>query len=170
MILILWVFEYAKPSAAVDEALFYASISGCVCGILALLCLLIKSDSEVQVQHQLQEIDFESEFEADESRDRRPTRWLEFYENIQKARLAFASLMVLPAVKSFKTNDETKDECAVCLEEFKAGELIQPFPCKHEFHASCINSWLHAGNITCPVCRFSLKDLLKDQGSLSRNY
>ena len=82
MILILWVFEYAKPSAAIDEALFYASISGCVCGILALLCLLIKSDFEVQVQHQLQEIDFESEFEADESRDRRPTSWLEFYENI----------------------------------------------------------------------------------------
>ncbi|KAK2359434.1 RING/U-box superfamily protein [Trifolium repens] len=62
----------------------------------------------------------------------------------------------LPPVKSFQ--DEKNMDCPVCMEEFKKGELIQPFRvCNHEFHVSCLFSWLHnQGKTTCPVCRQDL--------------
>lgn len=50
------------------------------------------------------------------------------------------------------------------MEEFKKGELIQPFGlCAHEFHSSCLNSWLHGGKTTCPVCRQNLLTIV-DKG------
>ena len=159
-ILILWPFKYVKPSVAVDKALVYVFISDCVCGILTVLCFLIfKTDSEVR--YQLVRTDHEPEFEFDEGKERRPIKSPEFYGNIEMARIAFSSLKVFSSVKSFKSSDEVKDECAICAEEFKVGELILPFPCEHKFHASCINSW--SGNITCPACRLSFKDLSETQ-------
>ena len=87
-----------------------------------------------------------------------------FYQSGQVARLVFTSLRILPPLESFKSSGKTnglEDECAICLEEFKNGELVQPFPkCNHQFHASCINSWVHGGKFTCPVCRCSLQDLI----------
>ncbi|KAK7264175.1 hypothetical protein RJT34_31780 [Clitoria ternatea] len=76
------------------------------------------------------------------------------------ARLA----MRLPPVKSFRedktTCDESQRDCPICMEEFKDGELIQPFGvCAHEFHSSCVNSWLLGGKTTCPVCRKELSML-----------
>jgi hypothetical protein len=63
----------------------------------------------------------------------------------------------LPPVKSF-LDDENIMDCPICMEVFKKGELIQPFKvCNHEFHVSCLFSWLHReGKTTCPVYR---KDL-----------
>lgn len=53
-----------------------------------------------------------------------------------------------------------EEECAVCLESFKAGDEIRSLPCKHEFHASCVDSWLlgqleqpHHLLPTCPLCK-----------------
>ncbi|KAH7857110.1 hypothetical protein Vadar_009113 [Vaccinium darrowii] len=44
-------------------------------------------------------------------------------------------------------------ECAVCLENFKVGEMCRLLPnCQHSFHAQCIDSWLSKRAI-CPVCR-----------------
>lgn len=44
-------------------------------------------------------------------------------------------------------------DCAVCLENFKAGEKCRLLPnCKHCFHAQCIDSWLLKTPI-CPICR-----------------
>jgi hypothetical protein len=62
----------------------------------------------------------------------------------------------LPPVKSFQ--DEKNMDCPICMEEFKKGELIQPFRvCNHQFHVSCLFSWLHnQGKTTCPVCRQDL--------------
>lgn len=40
--------------------------------------------------------------------------------------------------------DEAVDaerECAVCLEPFEPGDEIRMLPCKHEFHASCVDGW-----------------------------
>ncbi|XP_058733814.1 uncharacterized RING finger protein YBR062C-like [Vicia villosa] len=65
----------------------------------------------------------------------------------------------LPVLKTFKGDDGTAN-CPICMEEFKKGELIQPFGlCAHEFHSSCLNSWLHGGKTTCPICR---QDLLSN--------
>ncbi|MED6195886.1 hypothetical protein PIB30_042133 [Stylosanthes scabra] len=80
-------------------------------------------------------------------------------------RIARLALKALPPAKSFKADEEDAngsagrrvDCCSICFEEFKNGELIQPFgECVHEFHSNCINSWLHCGKISCPLCRANL--------------
>ena len=50
-----------------------------------------------------------------------------------------------------------KDEkaCAVCCNDFKEGEEVQRWPCKHMFHSACTKPWLETHN-TCPVCRQKL--------------
>lgn len=107
---------------------------------------------------------------------------LGFFPSIDISRMA---LMILPPFRIFKSNNNNSSssgnsddegvettvsfaECAICLEEFKDGELVQPFPrCEHEFHASCINSWLRGGKTTCPTCRFCLRDVLMERGNIT---
>ncbi|QHN99344.1 hypothetical protein HN873_042216 [Arachis hypogaea] len=71
------------------------------------------------------------------------------------------ALRVLPPVKSFVVEDKSSGcsplECSICMEVFKDGELIQPLGlCPHQFHSSCLYSWLHSGKSTCPLCRVDL--------------
>ncbi|KAK7299875.1 hypothetical protein RJT34_10703 [Clitoria ternatea] len=91
-------------------------------------------------------------------RPRQHSPELSFAPRAHIARLAMRSL---PPVKSFRedktTCDESQRDCPICMEEFKDGELIQPFGvCAHQFHSSCINSWLLGGTTTCPLCRKEL--------------
>nr|XP_034593894.1 E3 ubiquitin-protein ligase Os03g0188200-like [Setaria viridis] len=34
------------------------------------------------------------------------------------------------------------DECAVCLQDFRAEETLRAMPCSHAFHQHCISQWL----------------------------
>ncbi|CAL9100539.1 unnamed protein product [Musa textilis] len=44
-------------------------------------------------------------------------------------------------------------DCAVCLSEFRDGELLRLLPkCGHAFHVSCIDTWLRS-HVNCPLCR-----------------
>jgi len=43
-------------------------------------------------------------------------------------------------------------ECAVCLEELRAGDVLVHLPCAHRFHWSCGVPWVQAAS-RCPVCR-----------------
>lgn len=51
-------------------------------------------------------------------------------------------------------NDDAAS-CAVCLEDYAAGEHAREMPCGHRFHAKCILPWLEMHS-SCPVCRFQL--------------
>lgn len=47
----------------------------------------------------------------------------------------------------------SEEECAICLEEFLAGENCQALPeCNHLFHSECIDVWF-SKKFTCPICR-----------------
>ena len=35
-----------------------------------------------------------------------------------------------------------REECSICLVPFEVGTLIKTLPCRHMFHADCIDSWL----------------------------
>ncbi|XP_072981129.1 RING-H2 finger protein ATL51-like [Typha angustifolia] len=44
-------------------------------------------------------------------------------------------------------------DCAVCLAEFRDGELLRLLPkCSHAFHVTCIDTWLRS-HVNCPLCR-----------------
>ncbi|KAF0904962.1 hypothetical protein E2562_039206 [Oryza meyeriana var. granulata] len=50
-------------------------------------------------------------------------------------------------------------ECAVCLEEFGAGDVLAHLPCGHRFHWGCALPWLEAGaaSRSCPFCRAAVE-------------
>eukprot|EP01017_Pseudomicrothorax_dubius_P028487 TRINITY_DN3386_c0_g1_i14.p1 TRINITY_DN3386_c0_g1~~TRINITY_DN3386_c0_g1_i14.p1 ORF type:complete len:171 (-),score=17.63 TRINITY_DN3386_c0_g1_i14:118-630(-) len=50
---------------------------------------------------------------------------------------------------------ETKGECSVCCERIPAGALSGELPCKHIFHAECLEPWF-AKSHSCPNCRLDL--------------
>ncbi|PWA40836.1 zinc finger, RING/FYVE/PHD-type [Artemisia annua] len=45
-----------------------------------------------------------------------------------------------------------QDECAICLDHYKAREKITVLPCAHRFHSDCLLPWLES-NAHCPCCR-----------------
>ncbi|KAL1538585.1 RING-H2 finger protein ATL56-like [Salvia divinorum] len=51
-------------------------------------------------------------------------------------------------------------DCAVCLENFRAGERCRLLPsCNHSFHAECVDLWLLRAPV-CPICRAAAADEL----------
>ncbi|XP_051919692.1 E3 ubiquitin-protein ligase RNF128-like [Hippocampus zosterae] len=67
-------------------------------------------------------------------------------------------------VRKLKQDDEeTASEshmCAVCIESYKAGEVVTVLTCDHIFHKACIEPWLLEKR-TCPMCKC---DILKALG------
>ncbi|KAM3244694.1 hypothetical protein ACQJBY_056170 [Aegilops geniculata] len=47
-------------------------------------------------------------------------------------------------------------ECAVCLEEFRAGDVLAHLPCAHRFHWACAVPWVQAAS-RCPFCRAAVR-------------
>jgi len=54
--------------------------------------------------------------------------------------------------RDFETSD-SRHNCAICRECFVVGDVLMQVPCCHEFHQTCITTWLQAHN-TCPICRW----------------
>lgn len=52
-----------------------------------------------------------------------------------------------------KASDQSdQEECVVCLEGFKSGELLVHLPCTHRYHSGCLVPWIET-NSHCPYCR-----------------
>ncbi|POO01583.1 Cdk-activating kinase assembly factor [Trema orientale] len=49
------------------------------------------------------------------------------------------------------------ETCAICLEDYKDGETLKVLPCRHEFHTSCVDSWLTKWGTFCPVCKRDMR-------------
>ena len=55
-----------------------------------------------------------------------------------------------------KYDSRKEKECAICLSEFKATDIIKVFrTCDHIFHKKCLLNWLKKSN-TCPLCKHDL--------------
>ncbi|XP_070670873.1 receptor homology region, transmembrane domain- and RING domain-containing protein 1-like isoform X2 [Malus domestica] len=51
----------------------------------------------------------------------------------------------------------TEETCAICLENYKDSEILKVLPCQHEFHSSCVDSWLRKWGRNCPVCKHDIR-------------
>jgi hypothetical protein len=53
--------------------------------------------------------------------------------------------------------------CAICLEDFEAGDGLAVMPCDHRFHERCLTEWLALSRL-CPCCRHALPSADEDKG------
>ena len=71
--------------------------------------------------------------------------------------LASASNLTAAASTSASASDGVgtadADICAICLDEYVDDELLRILPCKHEFHAACVDQWLITRKRYCPLCK-----------------
>ncbi|XP_075236906.1 E3 ubiquitin-protein ligase RNF181 isoform X2 [Lycorma delicatula] len=66
-----------------------------------------------------------------------------------------ASKDAVKNLKEVEIRDDNGEQCAVCLKNYSAKEIMKIMPCKHNFHSTCILPWLDKTN-SCPVCRHEL--------------
>ncbi|XP_066489193.1 RING finger protein 148 [Tiliqua scincoides] len=56
-----------------------------------------------------------------------------------------------------KEVESSEENCAVCLEMYRAKDVARVLRCRHLFHKGCVDPWL-LEHQTCPVCKW---DMLK---------
>ncbi|KAH6764069.1 receptor homology region transmembrane domain ring H2 motif protein 1 [Perilla frutescens var. frutescens] len=83
------------------------------------------------------------------------------WRNPQETRTALDDKVVdmLPNITFHSVNiiDHIGETCTICLEDYKHGESLKILPCRHGFHASCVNSWLTKCATFCPVCKHDIR-------------
>lgn len=48
--------------------------------------------------------------------------------------------------------DDSHDVCCICLVDFVEAEPLRELPCRHRFHAECVDAWLRQSRL-CPMCK-----------------
>ncbi|XP_063059932.1 E3 ubiquitin-protein ligase RNF128a [Engraulis encrasicolus] len=77
-----------------------------------------------------------------------------------EAKKAIGQLQVRTVKQGDKETGPDEDTCAVCIESYKAGDVLSILTCNHFFHKQCIEPWL-LEHRTCPMCKC---DILKALG------
>nr|CAG8439687.1 16070_t:CDS:10 [Entrophospora candida] len=54
-------------------------------------------------------------------------------------------------------NRTQEERCTICLTEYEVNERLRSLPCSHDFHQSCIDTWLKNSD-KCPICRRGLSE------------
>ncbi|ORX67472.1 hypothetical protein DL89DRAFT_45159 [Linderina pennispora] len=77
--------------------------------------------------------------------------------SLELARVYSAQLGELPSkdpvLTSWDDDDDDLNECAICLDEIREGDVVRELPCPHTFHSRCIDRWLLFQSSVCPLCK-----------------
>ena len=78
-----------------------------------------------------------------------------------------------------KCNLMTNEKCSICLEEFdpdkRAESLtslkleLRLLPCGHCFHTACIDPWLLARSVLCPLCKKNVQLMMEPREESTTN-
>ncbi|XP_059299400.1 receptor homology region, transmembrane domain- and RING domain-containing protein 2-like isoform X1 [Lycium ferocissimum] len=79
----------------------------------------------------------------------RASRVREFHGISSRLVKAMPSLIFTSVVE----DNSTSVTCAICLEDYSVGDKIRILPCRHKFHAMCVDAWLTSWRTFCPVCK-----------------
>ncbi|XP_056396098.1 E3 ubiquitin-protein ligase RNF128 [Hyla sarda] len=77
-----------------------------------------------------------------------------------EAKKAIGQLQLRTIKQGDKVLGPDGDSCAVCIEAYKANDVVRILTCNHFFHKNCIDPWL-LEHRTCPMCKC---DILKSLG------
>ena len=53
-------------------------------------------------------------------------------------------------------NNNTTNECLICIEEFDGDDEVTKITCNHVFHKNCIKNWVCKESNKCPICRLEV--------------
>ena len=59
---------------------------------------------------------------------------------------------------------EEDQQCCICIMEYEDEEQVRVLPCKHCFHAPCIDQWLQLNRV-CPLCKRDVNIMLAQRQS-----
>lgn len=79
--------------------------------------------------------------------------------NYYSPRIDTKMVEILPRVifnSAHSNGCRTRETCAICLEDYKDAEILRVLPCQHDFHVSCVDSWLTKWGTFCPVCKYDM--------------
>lgn len=62
----------------------------------------------------------------------------------------------LPEYVETADADNSNTACLICFDDFKDGDVLRVLPCKHKFHALCVDQWLLNSSALCPLCRLDV--------------
>ncbi|XP_077199655.1 E3 ubiquitin-protein ligase RNF149 isoform X3 [Paroedura picta] len=88
------------------------------------------------------------------------TRHIQEYGHRKEMKKVIGQLQLHIVKHEDKGLDVDAENCAVCIENYKAKDAVRILPCKHIFHKTCIDPWL-LDHRTCPMCKL---DVIKALG------
>uniref|UniRef100_A0A7S1F730 RING-type domain-containing protein n=1 Tax=Noctiluca scintillans TaxID=2966 RepID=A0A7S1F730_NOCSC len=90
----------------------------------------------------------------DDSLVRSVQRVLQLGAVLSGQRLSDEEIAALPKVRFDGAEEQN---CAICLEAYRRGDLLTTLRCSHFFHVDCLAGWLQRSS-QCPLCRSSQAD------------